>query len=336
MSKRLTILFPVALLTACSTTAVTPALTTFSTAAETAAKSHLKLVETAQHKTEVQAARLRLLEKEGAAYQEISASDCLYVRPDVRVEPQSFDQSCTPKLVAADDKVIATYFDPPAVQNRAERLVDALPQDIDLMRDHEGIQLAKSLQSYAEALANLSASTAPQDISKGLSSTITAVGGLHSVVSSISTREGGTAPNPPDFSRAAGITSVLAREILETKRYQILKRVVTQADPFVRIASRQLAILTFDAERAKIEPVANELREASVSFEAGSAAGIARTERAIEALSKADQQAAFRQFDRLQQAHAAILTSFDAPRSTENLTAANTRINEFLDAVKSK
>ncbi|MEM6824992.1 MAG: hypothetical protein AAF566_07765 [Pseudomonadota bacterium] len=297
-------------------------------------------------------ARLRDFNREGVRFvtpgvgddpitesEETAITSCEYVRPDLPTNKnrysERFRSGCALiPLRVSDEAVVASVFDGFEAQSRVgpENVVQT--QNTTLLREFLGFELRRELNEYAIALKALSMSDLPSEIGTASSGAFDAVLGLRDAVG-IAADETDTPP-PPSNDRVAAQKLVprLANELAEAARFKRLRDTVQFADPFVQRAALQLTILTYEMEAAKLEGAYRRFENERAPDDWGSLRNLKATEASWTALAKADDAARFRVYADIANTHAAILQSLRNPASLAQLSDANTRIFDLIEAAR--
>ena len=318
-----------ALLMACSTNTITPDIAEFGDAVETVTKKDSQAAKKRGLPKRVAAARRADLAAANAVYTASDPEACSYTYPSLAIAPPRFSEVCRLVPKNAQGQTVATLFDPIAVQEAAD--VVAPTQNKPLAREFLALKITEELERYAAGLVDLSDSELPEEIGKSTSKAFDATTKLIDTVRAMAEVDGKPSPKRKEIGK---FLTLGIREVAEAARYRRLKAIVDYADPFVQRAAVQLATLSFQREKAKLGPLADEFQEGLNDFDGGTQAGLARIEGAYATLAKADKSAHFRIYSDIGLGHRAIVESLGTKASIVQLAKANKRIVELAKAVK--
>jgi hypothetical protein len=239
-------------------------------------------------------------------------------------------------------RLVIIEFDP--VSN-TYRSVDPLeirpPDDQEGVRGENARRVAEALRGYANALAELAAADTPQAVGASFGMAALAVQNLGAEARKL---KGGENLPPPDarFGAGSALVQTVLTEVLEAKRYRLLKLLVTEADRTVEISARSLAAWYQEQSAEEIRAAYGTLHEAvtaaqeAVIAQSPDRAGLlAAVREAYEAVEVVETNAPWRVFLGIAEGHRAILQSLNAPASLEQLAAANQRIARLVDQTHS-
>lgn len=320
-------------LAACSTAPVTPSIDTFGDAVAdiVAADSNTSQARTLDAR--VNLARRKDFAARRVVYVSSDRGACDYTRPDLNTA--YFDEVCqiVPQMLdpASDELItVASVFDPDAVQQGAQAVLPT--SNTDLLREQLGFLLRRDLLDYSQSLSALAKASEPAEIGTAAASAYTAFTQLDDTIN-----RSATATNSPAGQRRAAranLISLAATEALEAYRYRLLKRIVEDADVFVRQASTQLSILEFQREQVALDATNDRFIAGIDDQTPGSAQSLQRIEERFAAMAAADRNASFRRYADIGTTHSAILDALNAPGDLQRLAEATTRIRALVDAVR--
>lgn len=239
---------------------------------------------------------------------------------DPALPPPRFDDICRLRAAVAADA--DATFEP--------RLPDTDPAVV----ARSALTLLAALGDYAEALAALARSDAPQSTATALGG---ALGALAALGSAAQAGIGGTAPSPATaaiVSAGNGVLSATTREALEARRHALLREVVRAADPAVADAAQTLAVAAARTDAAARDRLYAALLATADDASPGDAAAMAAVEAAAARTRAAEDSAAWRPFFQIAAAHRAIRDSLDAPADFARLAEANARIAALAGSVR--
>ncbi|GAA6165153.1 hypothetical protein NBRC116590_28570 [Pelagimonas sp. KU-00592-HH] len=315
---------------ACSAASVTPDIEKFSDAVAAAIVAENKNFDEVTFGKKVAKARRLDLVAVGAAYHSSDAEACLHKQPALRVVQKDFAKVC--RMIAKDAKgrKVATVYDTAKVQETAAYIAPATDKKTAQAFHANGIR--NDLDAYAKALKAMAESNNAADLQTSAAEAIGAAGGLVDAVraSEKFTGEGGSAKK---LSAVSEVVGLVAKELAEAAKYRKIRSVVKSADPFVRRASVQLALIAYESEKEGLETTAALLTTALEDFDAGTEAGLAAIEKAHKDIVEADEKARYRIYSDIGRTHAAILKSLTNGGSLEDFQEAQSRIVALLEAV---
>lgn len=337
------------LLAGCSASDVAPQIGDFAKATQEAtSKGAVKDSGLSITKAELAAARRRAMVAHGAYYGRLMIGDCSLASLSEDLTYRPLEETCPlqPVLRSAEGEEVpvTTVFHSPAERLAVATVLAAAPGDEDLQRRYEASLLLAELSEYADALNTLATSNAPKEVADQVAASVTSLSKLHEGVSALKKAEGGEALELPPYKEIGGLLQNLTAEALETRRYFLLRALVSSYDETVQVAAIQLGALSALHERAEIiakksgaatfVPADEAAVEASEDFDAGTLAGLAAVEEAHATLIAADDGAPYAVYSGIGTTHAAILAALEAPASAEQLLAANARIQTLVKSVE--
>ena len=200
---------------------------------------------------------------------------------------------------------------------------------------------AQSLQAYAEALYELTNSKSPQDLAMSFSGASEALAGLKASTDSLSPGSGMSERASTLFQTGSGLIATLLGEAYEARRYRLIGELVRESDPLVETASRVIATWFFAGEKDSIQEAYAMLEEIAPMSHASAAAGMEGQAQLLDelhgsytAVQNSELYASWRPYIGIAQAHRAILESFNAPASLDELLEANDRVSNLVDQVR--
>lgn len=203
-------------------------------------------------------------------------------------------------------------------------------------------RVAISLAEYALALSELVTASTPQDLKESFGEASYALVGLASNAKLLSSQGNDLSASAQAlFETGSSLFGTLLAEAFEAKRYRLLAELVRSSDKTVETATRIIATWYYKKEKSEIR-LAYERLEESVSL--SNVAAITSKENqkelldevlsAYDAVVVAEEDAQWRVFVGIAQAHRAILKSFDEPKSLDELLEANSRIADLAYQAK--
>jgi len=316
----------------CSTAPITPGIDAFGEAVSEIVAADKATANAKTLPERVNQARRQDLAAVGVVYATSDRGACDYVRPDLGTA--HFDQTCqiVPQVLdrSTDELVtVASVFDPETVQNNAGQIIQTSATA--LLQEQLGWLLKEDLLTYGQQIAALSKATEPTEIGASAAAAYTAFTGLGDTI----IRAERVNETEVTERRAAPATfvSMATSEALEAYRYRLLKRLVEDADVFVRQASVQLAILEFKTERNQLEAENQKFIDEIDNQLVGNPRDLEQIEDRFASMSAADRNASFRRYSDIGTAHSAIVAALNAPGDLEQLADATSRIRALVEAV---
>ena len=325
----------IVVLAGCSTAPVVPDVALFGETVTKIGEADAKSAAAKSLPSRVAAARRADFAANDVFYQTSDRADCNYTDERLVLVAGRFSERCklVPVMLVGDDVIVAaSQYDSFADQEAAGRVVGAGNQT--LLSEHLGYGIRSDLIAYSKALSELATTDDPAKLGASTGAAFDALTGLKDTVSAAASKDGKAAPASDLRAPSKTFFSVLATEVAETMRYRRLRAIVEYADPFVQQSAVQLSVLTFESERAAIDPKAEALLRAVDDTEAGNPASLKAAEDARAEMIDIDEKAKFGRYAGIGRAHAAILAALNEPADFDRLADANTRIVALAEAIR--